>query len=194
MNIGIVVDSFGKSRNAFYALHAREDAATLSWVLQCHITNAGVSPDTIGSDRDTALIRSISETCPLSFHFYCLHHTQGNIVKHARTKLSNQFSSFIQDFWATYRAVSPDEFERLWGELTLRYPAIQDYLNEELYPCRERWAWAWISTRFTAGIRTTGRVKSENHISKSQVGAKTSAKQLFDFLNQRTKEQSSQDL
>lgn len=115
-------------------------------------------------------------------------------MKHTRAKLSIQFSSFIQDFWATYRAVSPDEFEHLWGELTLQYPVMQDYLNGELYPCRERWAWAWISTRFTAGIRTTGRVESENRISKASVGAKTSAKQPFDFLNRWTNEQASQDL
>ena len=168
--------------------------STLSWVLECHIKHAGVSPEVLGSDRDGALIRSVAETSPLTFHFYCLHHTQGNVVQHARRSLGGRLGSFLQHFWATYRAVSPDEFERLWCKLTTEYPEMKHYLDSELYPCCERWAWAWISTKFTAGIWTTGRVESENRISKAAVTEKTSAKQLFDFLNTRTLQQSVQDL
>ena len=194
LNIGIIIDLSGASRNCFYALHAQEDTLTLSWVLECHTKHAGIAPEVFGSDRDAALIRGVAETSPLTFHFYCLHHTQGNVVTHARQSLGGRLGSFLQDFWATYRAVSPDEFERLWHQLMTKYSEMENYLNGELYSCRERWAWAWISTRFTAGVRTTGRVESENRISKVAVTAKTSPKQLFDFLNERTLQQSVHDL
>ena len=194
LNTGIIVDSSGKSRNAFYALHAREDVATHSWVLRCYIKHTGIAPEIFGSDRDGALIRSVAEIAPLSYHFYCLHHTQSNVVKHARQHLGGHLGSFLQDFWAAYCAVSPEGFERLWRRLISNYPPLEDYLHGELYSCREQWAWAWVSTKFTAGIRTTGRVESENRVSKAFAGAKTSAKQLFDLLNERTMQQTSDHL
>ncbi|KAF8060906.1 hypothetical protein FPV67DRAFT_1423234, partial [Lyophyllum atratum] len=51
-----------------------------------------------------------------------------------------------------------------------------------------------ISTMFTAGVRTTGRVESENRVTKASVGAKTSSKQLYDFLNERSSQQTSHEL
>ncbi|KAF5376134.1 hypothetical protein D9615_007698 [Tricholomella constricta] len=193
LNLGIIVDSYGKSRNVFQVIHAREDAQTHSWVLRCHVKSARAEPEVFGSDRDAALIRSATETLPTSLHIYCLHHTQGNVVQHSRRLLGASFGSFMQDFWATYRAVSPEEFDRLWNQLTSTYSAIKEYLDTELYPCRKQWAWAWISTTFTAGVRTTGRVESENRVTKAAVGAKTSAKQLYDFLNERSLQQTQQD-
>ena len=191
LNIGIIIDSSAKSRNVFYTLHAREDVATHSWVLQCYIKHTGFVFEAFGSDRAAALIQSVPEVSPLSYHFYCSHHTQGNVVKHARQHLGGSLGPFFQDFWATYRAVSPEEFERLWKRLISRYPSLKDYLHRELYSCREQWAWAWVCTKFTVGVRTTGRVESENCVSKEFAGAKTSAKQLFDLLNERTMQQTS---
>ena len=53
-------------------------------------------------------------------------------------------------------------------------------------PSHERWAWAWVSFKFTAGVWTNGRVEAENRVNKSIGGPKTGLKQLFDRLNERT--------
>lgn len=111
-----------------------------------------------------------------------------------RPVLKSDWDDFKRDFWVVYRAVSPKEFERLWGELTTKYPAASKYLDEELYPCRAQWAWAWISNVFTAGVRTTGRVEGENRINKAIGGPKKTFLQLFNGLNQRTEEQTNKDL
>ena len=71
---------------------------------------------------------------------------------------------------------------------------MQIYLDEEIYPCREQWAWAWISSVFTAGIRTNGRVESENRVTKSLGGPKTSLFSLFNALNERAQGQTTQEL
>ncbi|KAJ7821487.1 hypothetical protein B0H13DRAFT_1920679 [Mycena leptocephala] len=75
-----------------------------------------------------------------------------------------------------------------------QYPSASKYLDEELYPCRARWAWAWISNVFTAGVRTTGRVEGENRINKAIGGPKKTFLQLFNGLNQRTEDQTAKDL
>ncbi|KAG6825545.1 hypothetical protein H0H92_003318 [Tricholoma furcatifolium] len=144
LNMGLIIDSFGKSRNVFQSLHAIEDSQSYSW---------------------------------------------GNIVKQAQVILGGAFGEFMQAFWATYHAVSPEDFDCQWNELISTYSGIKEYLEREIYPFRKQWAWAWISTMFTAGVRTTGRVESENWVSKGLLSAKSSAMQVFDFANERISQQ-----
>ncbi|KAJ7602456.1 hypothetical protein DFH06DRAFT_1417809, partial [Mycena polygramma] len=51
-----------------------------------------------------------------------------------------------------------------------------------------------IGSTFTAGVRTTGRVESENRVNKIIGGPKKSLLQLFDGLNERTTNQTEDDL
>jgi hypothetical protein len=78
--------------------------------------------------------------------------------------------------------------------MTAEYPATAAYLNEELYPCRQKWAWAWVSNVFTAGVRTNGRVESENHVNKALGGPKKTLLQLFNNLNERTDGQTAREM
>jgi hypothetical protein len=97
-------------------------------------------------------------------------------------------------FWKTYRAVSPEEFDHLWHILVTNFPSARQYLQDELYPCRSQWAWAYTSFQFTCGIHTNGRVEGENRVNKLIGGPKKSAMQLFNGLNERTKGQGVQEM
>ena len=189
LNIGIGIDNLGSSRNLWYALHETEDVETQNWVNRCHLRSASKPPECYVSDRHPSLIQSAKTTLPLTSHFYCLYHLEGNVATNLRPRLGSDWESFARDFWASYRSPSPDEFDQSWKALTIRYPKGQDYL-EELYQCRDRWAWAWISTIFTAGVRTNGRVEVENKVNKAIGGPKKTLFQLFRALNERTSIQS----
>jgi MULE transposase domain len=194
LDIGVIIDSHGMSRNGWYSFHAKEDTDTHSWVFRCHLDSAGSPPEILVSERHGSLIASASLTMPLTLHVFCLHHLNGNVATKIRPILGPQWDDFTRDFWATYRAVSPDEFERLWADLVTRYPGAEPYMNEELYPCQERWAWAWISHVFTAGIRTNGRVEAENCVNKAFGGPKKTLLQLFDSLNEHTNGQTAKEM
>jgi hypothetical protein len=194
LDIGVIIDSHGMSRNGWYLFHAKEDTDTHSWVFRCHLDSASSPPDILVSDRHGSLIASASLTMPLTLHVFCLHHLNGNVATKIRPILGPQWDDFTRDFWATYRAVSPDEFERLWADLVTQYPGAEHYMNEELYPCRERWAWAWISHVFTAGIRTNGHVEAENRVNKAFGGLKKTLLQLFDSLNEHTNGQTAKEM
>ncbi|KAF7359582.1 hypothetical protein MVEN_00681900 [Mycena venus] len=194
LNIGIIIDNFGKSRNCWYAVHRSEDTETHNWVFRNHLRGAGRPPEVLGSDRHGSLIASASDTLPLTFHLYCLHHLGGNVTTHLRPILGAAWDAFNRDFWVVYRALSPEEFDRKWNELITQYPAAAKYLDEELYSCRSHWAWAWVSNVFTAGVRTTGRAEGENRINKAIGGPKKTFLQLFEGLNKRTQDQTTQDL
>ncbi|KAJ7856363.1 hypothetical protein B0H14DRAFT_2352759 [Mycena olivaceomarginata] len=176
LDIGIVIDGFGKSRNAWYSFHEREDIETHCWVLQQHLDSAGYSPDVFGSDRHGSLIGAREQTMPTTC---CLHHLDTNVNSNLRSTLSQVWNQFRNDFWALYRAVSP---------------TAQPYLDEELYHCRQHWAWAWVGSIFTAGARTSGRVESENRVNKAIGGPKKTLLDLFRGLNEHTNDQKIQDL
>ena len=194
LNIGIIIDVQGASRNIWYALHGIEDIEHHTWVLECHLDSAGHPPTTFMSDRDRALIAAVIRSLPLTDHLYCIHHLTGNVEINLRKVISGEWPLFSTQFWAAYRAVSPDEFDRLWTILRTNFPAAERYLNDELYTCRIKWAWAWTSFKFTCGVCTNGRVESENCVNKTIGGPKKSLKQLFDGLNKRTKGQATQEL
>ena len=194
LNIGVVIDNFCKSRNGWYALQAREDAVSHGWVFRCHVESAGAPPGLLVSDRHPSVISSAATELPLTDHIYCMFHLNNNVTTNLRSKIGVEWPNFQNDFWATYRAVSPEEFERLWKDLVLQYPPDRDYLEKELYVCREKWAWAWVSSKFTAGIRTNGRIEVENRVNKQFGGPKSTCFQLFKALNERTKGQEVDDM
>lgn len=194
LGIGIGIDSHGKSRNLWYVIHARENIDSFTWILQCHLEIAETPPEVVASDRHASLIHAVEAVMPLSRHIFCLHHLSGNITSNVRSSLGSELINFSRDFWAMYRAVSPDEFELLYQHLVSRFPNARAYLDEELYPSREQWAWAWVSSIFTAGVRTNGRCEVENRINKAIGGPKKSLFQLFNGLNDRTDGQTVQEM
>lgn len=165
-------------------MRSGEDAVSHGWVFRCHVESAGAPPGLLVSDRHPSVISSAATELPLTDHIYCMFHLNDNVTTNLRSKISVEWPNFQNDFWATYRAVSPEEFERLWKDLVLQYPSGRDYLEKELYVCREKWAWAWVSSKFTAGIRTNGRIEVENRVNKQFGGPKSTCFQLFKALNE----------
>ncbi|KAE9395705.1 hypothetical protein BT96DRAFT_1043280 [Gymnopus androsaceus JB14] len=155
----IAIGGDGMSRNVWYAFHESKDIDTHNWVWRCHLDAAGHPPLCLFINHHPSLIASATITMPLTDQIYCLHHLDGNIAQHLCPALGSEWQNFSSEFWDVYRAVSPSEFDLKWARLLERFPhpTVLRYLEEEIYPCRDRWAWAWIGTRFTAGIRTTGR-------------------------------------
>ena len=127
-------------------------------------------------------------------HLFCIHHLDGNIAANVHRGLGSQWSEFMQMFWKTYRTVSPEEFDCLWQTLITNFSSAKQYLQDEVYPCRSQWAWAYTSFQFTCGIRTNGRVEGENWVNKLIGGPKKSAIQLFNGLNECTKGQGVQEM
>ena len=194
LNIGIIIDGHNRSRNAWYAFQALEDHAHHAWVLQCHLNSTGYAPETFISDRHRSLISAVEEVLVVSEHIFCMQHLDGNVDKNLRKVISSdQWMPFKNNFWAVYRAISPEDFDIKWRQLTAQYPTAQKYLDEELYPCRRQWAWVYVSHKFTCGVRTNGRVEVENRITKAFGGPRKSLKDLFDGLNERTDGQSLQE-
>lgn len=195
LNVGLGIDGCGKSRNAWYALQAREDVASYQWVFQNHLDAVGgTCPEVVATDRDAVLVIAVERLLPLAFHIMCLSHLGGNVHEKLRAILKDDWPAFVDDFWTVYRAVSPTVFDELWTGLLQKYPSAAEYLQQHIYPDREHFAHAWLSVRFTGGIRTTGRVESENRTIKSLTSPNLNFVQLHERLTARAEEQHSNHL
>ncbi|CAD6945596.1 unnamed protein product [Tilletia controversa] len=189
LNVFSVIDGCGKTRNIGYAVQDREDHASHAWVLHALLRTTGKKPSVIISDQDAAFISAVREVLPTSHHVLCLYHLWQNIVKQLKGKLRGQWVSFPQSFWRVYKAPSPNAFEARWRDLLESYPRARTYLETYQYKNRRSWAAAWVRTRFTADTRTTGRVDSENGLSKLLSDRKSTLSDLFSRLLLRAEDQ-----
>ena len=160
-----------------------EGVETQNSVNWCHLRSASKPPECYVSDQHPSLIQSAKTTLPLTSHFYCLYHLEGNVATYLQPCSGSDWESFARDFWASYCSPSPDEFDQSWKARTIQYPKGQDYL-EELCQCRDHWAWAWISTIFMAGVHTNGHVEVKNKVNKAIGGPRKTLFQLFRALNE----------
>lgn len=190
LNLFIVIDHQGKSRNIAYALHTSETIEDHKWVLNRLFS---VLPPSLSraffSDFDLALDTAVSYFINV-WHGLCIHHMGGNLAKNLASILNVLFQSFQEAFWQVYNSISPAIFEAKWNQLLEDYPLARDYLQKVFWPVRERWAWAWVSSRFTCGVRTSGRVEGENRINKLFSDSKMGLFELVKRLIDRADEQS----
>jgi hypothetical protein len=190
LNIWIIVDHQFKTRNIAYALHTSETMDDHEWVLNHLFAVLPPMPSksrAYFSDFDLALSSVVSSLDV--WHGLCLHHLGDNVTKNLAPVLGALFRPFQDAFWQVYHAMSPSAFELKWNQLLTDYPSSRDYLQKVLWPTRERWAWTWVSTRFTCGVRTSGRVESENKVNKLLGNTKTTLFDLVKKLIERAEEQ-----
>ena len=181
LNVFVVIDQFFATRNIAYALHSSETANEHQWALDCLFEVLPICPDRVFfSDADKGLDLAVSQRlgAEISFHGRCLNHLNGNITRKLVPILGPLFQSFREAFWSVYYSLSPDALQIAWADLIAKYPTAAPYLQNEIWPDRERWAWTHIATRFTCGVRTSGHVEGENSVNKTLGNVKTTVYSL----------------
>jgi hypothetical protein len=91
-------------------------------------------------------------------------------------------------FWEARNALTPDEFERKWSALIRDFGegrgGVKSYLLR-LSDRRERWAWPWVGTHFTAGMQSTQRVEKTHALIKRSVRRTTPLRDLFEVIERK---------
>ena len=189
LNVFVVIDQFFATRNIAYALHTSETAEEHTWALDNLFSNLPPCLERRWfSDADKGLDLALSKRTQeeVFFHGRCLNHLDGNVVKNLAPVLGPAFQSFREAFWSVYYSISPAALEIAWQGLVTKYPTAREYLENELWPDRRRWAWTYIGIQFTCGVRTSGRVEGENRVNKLIGDSKTTAFELVTKLIERS--------
>jgi len=91
----------------------------------------------------------------------------------------------LRDFYICRNILSPADFDSQWHNLITTYPKAAGYLNSELYSSKERWAKAYTTKFFIAGISSTSRVEGENSVIKNCLQGCPNLCELVAVLDQR---------
>jgi hypothetical protein len=169
-----------KTCNLGYAVLTSETTQDHQWAIGQFFSTLPPCPSHVFfSDGDIAVRSAVSEHDV--WHGQCLKHINENLKKNLVPMLGPLMQPFLNAFWLVYYAVSPTTF------------ASREYLEYNLGLMKTQWAWCYVATHFTCGVRTTGRVKSENAVNKLLGGVKTSLYELVVNLLKRDKEQAKQE-
>ncbi|RIB02097.1 hypothetical protein C2G38_2228797 [Gigaspora rosea] len=96
-----------------------------------------------------------------AYPLHCIYHISQNLIRNLKALLGSAYNAFARDFFLFQNNLSPARFNTQWLKLIATYPNAANYLNSELYPSKERWAKAYTTKFFTAGI-SSSHVESEN--------------------------------
>lgn len=194
----IIIDGENRSRDIAFCLSERQDQQTFKWMFQLlksifDRSPVLMQPEAIFSDRDLAIAGALSDIWPEVFHGSCIWHIHENLIKNLRSKLGPLWTQFMMEFWEVYRMGSPATFGIAWNRLLTNYEGAAHYLMTSLYPDHKKWAWAYVGPRFTAGLKTTGRVENEHKNYKLiGLGPHSTLIDVFEKLSGRSAEQRDQ--
>ena len=119
------------------------------------------------TDSDPGMDAAIDSQYNTTYLLHCLYHISQNLLRNLKAPLGSTFNDFLTDFYMCQNILSPVDFDSQWNNLIVTYPKAANYLNSELYSSKERWAKAYMTKFFTAGISSTSRVEGENSVIKN---------------------------
>jgi MULE transposase domain len=212
----IVIDGNYCSRNIAYGLTAHQNADTFKFLFNSvrnalNLLSGPLKLIAIFSDRHDAIAFAIQMVWPGLFHGHCLWHLYKNLMEKLQKLLHPDYLIFKAEFTEVCNMGSPASFEIAWARLLQKFPEATAYLTTHIYPDRKKWAWAWVGTRFVAGLRTSGRAECEHRVYKlmglnrgygkpcavvwfSLSNNRTTFNVIFTKLNDRSEQQADEDL
>ncbi|CAG8732731.1 28766_t:CDS:2 [Dentiscutata erythropus] len=142
----------------------------------------GILPKVLMTDEDL-LMKHVVNNFPNITHLFCLYYLGQNILKNLRSKLGNQYTEFIQNFYLACNSLSEDIFEARFTNLLNKYPTVSSYL-QQLSFIKKSWACAYTSKIFTGGIQSTQRVESLNNLIKTAVNSISTLMEVMEAIHQ----------
>lgn len=175
----IGVDASNKHFSAAFVIMPDELEPSYLWA--CQQLNDYIfkpinyTPNTFGSDNETALKNAAKEVWRTTPQWLCYWHIQKNVqtaVKKYLNRVNGPFEASTEDkelehdfrhaFDVLNRSHDEAEYERRWAKLRqdyLAYPELVRYLREHQYPQRKEVARAWTSELPHYGNSTTSKLE-----------------------------------
>ena len=135
------------------------------------------------TDANPTMIAAVNTSWPTTKHHFCLFHIRKNLEKHFLGKYCGEkWSNFFAAFCHARNSRVESIFEERWAALLAEYADAANYLQRQLYRCREAWALCFTHRTFNAGIQSTQRIESYNDIIKNNVNGSSSLLELESII------------
>jgi len=185
LSLFVAVDNHFRTRLVAQALVNDETKETYEWILTSTLKATNHAPRVFITDADPGMDAAVDSQYSDTYPLHCLYHISQNLLRNLKASLGNTFDDFLKEFYKCRNIFSPAEFDSQWHNLVATYSKAANYLNSELYPSKERWAKAYTTKFFTAGISSTSRVEGENAVIKNVLQGRPSLCELVTVLDLR---------
>jgi len=185
LSLFVAIDNHFRTRLVAQAVVNDETKETYEWLLNATIKATNHTPRVFITDADPGMDAAIDSQYSSAYPLHCLYHISQNLIRNLKAPLGNAYNDFLKDFYTCRNVLSPAEFDSQWLNLTATYPKAADYLDSELYSSKARWAKAYTTKFFTAGISSTSRVEGENSVIKNFLQGHPSLCELASVLDSR---------
>ncbi|CAN6191154.1 unnamed protein product [Urochloa humidicola] len=130
----------------------------------------GKAPRTILTDQCAAMAKALRTTLKQTTHRWCRWH----VLKDAKEKLGGLYSrrrgSFKKDFNDLItNETDQQKFEQRWQDLLKKHKLTKNAFLSRLFKNRKKWAKPYFMKVFCAGMTSTQRSESANHMLKSMI-------------------------
>jgi len=182
LSLFLAIDNNTRSRLVAQALVSDETTESYKWILEC--TKKATMTELLVFVDPTA-DATIGQIYLTIYPIYCIFHISKNLPKNLKSKLCDQYNSFVCDFFICRNNVCEELFYQKWASLIEKYPSVKDYLMRALYSSRQAWSRIFTSKIFIAGIQTTSCVEGFNNIIKHELAANSTLYDLASVLDAR---------
>ena len=179
----LAVDNNTRSRLVTQALVSDKTTESYKWILDCTKKATKIELLVFITDTDPAADATVRQTYKNTYSVHCIFHISKNLPRNLKSKLHNQYESFVHDFFLCHNSLCKESFYEWWLQLTEKYPNVKDYLMRALYHSQQAWVHVFTSKIFTTGIQTTSHVKDLNSIVKHLLTSSSSLCNLIDVLD-----------
>ncbi|KAF2910465.1 hypothetical protein DAI22_11g101950 [Oryza sativa Japonica Group] len=157
----------------------------------------GKEPIGILTDNCPSMAAAIRKVFPNTIHRVCKWH----VLKKAKEFMGNIYSkrrSFKKAFHKVLtQTLTEDEFEAAWHKLISDYQLENNVYLRHIWDIRRKWAFVYFAHRFFAGMTTTQRSESANHVFKMFVKPSSSmngfVKRYDRFFNEKLQKDDSEE-
>lgn len=192
------INHHGQSVLLGCGLLAGETAESYVWLFKAWLTcMSGRSPQTIVTDRCTALQSAVAEVFPRCHHRFSLSH----IMKKVPEKLGGlrNYDAIRKALVkAVHESLKVIEFEASWGLMIQRFGVGDHEWLRSLYEDRVRWAPVFLKDTFFAGMSTARPGETLNPFFDRYVHKQTPLKEFLDkyelALQKKHKEEALADI
>ncbi|KAI3864027.1 hypothetical protein MKW98_031619 [Papaver atlanticum] len=160
------VNHHGQSILLGCGLLSNEEKETFAWLFKAWLDCMnGVAPGGIITDQASAMKIAIEIVFKDTKHRWCLWHIMKKIPEKLR-RYDNYVRIKSRMKKVVYDSQCPAEFEERWSEMLEKYESLkQNKWLSKLYREKDRWIPCFVKTTFWAGMSTTQRSVSMNHLS-----------------------------
>src|SRR5947209_20631347 len=97
LSLFLAVDNNTRSRFVAQALMSDKTTESYKWILECTKKATMTEPLVFIMDADPAADAAIKQVYETTYPIYCIFHISENLPKNLKSKLHNQYESFVQD-------------------------------------------------------------------------------------------------